>query len=68
MSYQSGYDNQSTASVPTCPLCSNQQFQREEGRIDSKWGFTNHKIILLVCTRCQYILQFYSGNSIFDFD
>jgi predicted nucleic-acid-binding Zn-ribbon protein len=54
--------------TPTCPLCGNQQFKREEGRMDSKWGVTSHKIILLICTRCQHILQFYNKRSIFDFD
>ncbi len=54
--------------LPQCPLCRGQQFRREEGRLDSKWGFTTHKLILLVCERCQYILQFYDGNSIWDFE
>lgn len=54
--------------LPTCPLCHGQQFRREEGRLDSKWGFTTHRLILLICDRCQYILQFYDGNSIWDFD
>jgi hypothetical protein len=53
---------------PTCPLCGNTTFQREEGKVDSKWGFTAHRVLLLVCDRCQLVLTFYEGNSIFDFD
>jgi predicted nucleic-acid-binding Zn-ribbon protein len=51
-----------------CPLCRNQEFQREEGRLDSKWGVTSHKMVLMICTRCRYILHFYDKHSIFDFD
>ncbi|WP_396902037.1 hypothetical protein [Mycolicibacterium sp.] len=57
-----------TASSLACPLCRNQQFQREESRQDSRWGFTTHRMTLLVCTRCRYVLHFYDSNSIFDFD
>ena len=52
----------------TCPLCANTEFQREEGRLDSMWGWSNHILILMICTRCRHVLQFYDGNSIFDFD
>ena len=53
---------------PRCPLCGYQEFQREEGRLDSKWGMTSHKLILLVCLRCRYVLHFYDSHSIWDFD
>lgn len=59
---------QDEKNLPTCPLCQGQSFQREEGRLDSMWGFTNHVMILLICEQCQYVLQFYEGNSIWDFD
>lgn len=63
------YNNAQRASnVPACPLCQNQEFRKEEGRLDSLWGFTTHRVTLLVCTRCQFIMQFYEGNSIWDFD
>jgi hypothetical protein len=52
----------------TCPLCGSNQFKKEEGRMDSKWGFTSHKITLMVCERCKFIMQFSKGRSIFDFD
>lgn len=54
--------------LPTCPLCGGQDFRREEGRLDSKWGITSHRVILLICENCKYILHFYEGNSIWDFD
>ncbi len=49
-----------------CPLCGGTSFQQEEGRLDSKWGLTSHKMTLLVCDNCRYILHFYDRNSIFD--
>jgi uncharacterized protein len=57
-----------TRKTPACPLCGGRKFQQEEGRLDSKWGFTSHKVILLICQRCQFVLHFYDGHSIFDFD
>jgi len=51
-----------------CPLCSGTHFHREQGRMDSKWGFTSHKIVLMICENCRYIMQFSKGRSIFDFD
>lgn len=57
-----------TAPTLTCPLCRNQEFQREESRQDSRWGFTTHRMTLMVCTRCRYVLHFYDSHSIFDFE
>jgi uncharacterized protein len=54
--------------LPVCPLCGGEQFSKEEGRLDSKWGFTSHKLTLLICEQCQFVLHFYDGHSIFDFD
>lgn len=51
-----------------CPLCDNDAFEDQEGRMDSRWGFTSHKLVLKVCTRCRLVLTFSAGNSIFDFD
>ena len=53
---------------PACPLCKGRSFQREEGRLDSMWGFSSHVMTLMICEQCQYVLQFYDGNSIWDFD
>jgi hypothetical protein len=57
-----------TAPVLACPLCRHTEFQREESRQDSRWGFTSHRMTLLVCLRCRYVLHFYDNHSIFDFD
>jgi len=51
-----------------CPLCGNTAFRKEEGKIDSKWGFTAHKVTLMICKRCQFIMQFFKGRTIWDFD
>lgn len=61
-------DDSGPLPLPPCPLCGGTAFRREEGKIDSAWGFTAHRVIILVCERCQYVLQFYDGNTIFDFD
>ena len=57
-----------TPSLPTCPLCGNGTFRREEGKLDSAWGLTAHRVRMLICERCSYVLAFYEGNTIFDFD
>ncbi len=57
-----------TAPSLACPLCSGTTFQREESRQDSRWGFTSHRMTLLVCDRCRYVLHFYDEHSIFDVD
>ncbi|MGN9837591.1 hypothetical protein ACTMTI_05665 [Nonomuraea sp. H19] len=51
-----------------CPLCHGTEFQQEEGRLDSRWGITSHRMTLMICMRCRYILHFYDKHSIFDFD
>jgi hypothetical protein len=54
--------------LPMCPLCGNTTFRREEGKFDSAWGMTAHRVHMLICERCAYVLTFYEGNTIFDFD
>jgi predicted nucleic-acid-binding Zn-ribbon protein len=54
--------------LPKCTLCGCQEFQKEEGRLDSKWGLTNHKLVLLVCQQCRFVMHFYDKRSIWDFD
>jgi len=51
-----------------CPLCKSQEFTQEQGKIDSKWGLTAHKITLQICNKCGFIMQFSRGRSIWDFD
>jgi transcription elongation factor Elf1 len=52
----------------TCPLCQHTEFDREQGRMDSRWGITSHKLVLMICQRCGLVLQFSAGRGIFDFD
>ena len=52
----------------TCPLCQHTEFDREQGRMDSRWGITSHKLVLMICKRCGLVLQFSAGRGIFDFD
>jgi hypothetical protein len=42
-------DLQEQGRLPVCPLCGGEQFTKEEGRLDSKWVFTSHKLTLLIC-------------------
>jgi hypothetical protein len=51
-----------------CPLCQNTDFEKQEGKMDSKWGLTAHKVILMICKKCRFILSFSKGRTIFDFD
>jgi hypothetical protein len=53
---------------PVCPMCGNGTFRKEGGKIDSQWGITAHNVRLLICERCAYVLTFYEGTTIFDFD
>jgi uncharacterized protein len=51
-----------------CPLCGGLEFDREQGRLDSRWGITSHKLVLMICQRCGLVLSFSAGRGIFDFD
>ena len=64
------YPPPSPSQQPTlrCPLCGGEEFQREESRQDSRWGFTAHRMTLMICQRCRYVLPFYDEHSIFNFD
>lgn len=52
----------------TCPLCQGTDFVRESARQDSTSGITSHKMTLMICQRCRYVLHLSQGRSIFDFD
>lgn len=54
--------------VLRCPLCQGTQFEQQESRQDSLWGFTSHVMLLMICTGCNHVLHFSGGNSLFDFD
>lgn len=61
-------DESAEPKLPACPLCGNRTFRQEEGKFDSAWGLTAHRVRMLICERCQYVLSFYEGNTIWDFD
>lgn len=52
----------------TCPLCGGNRFTREEERTDTRFGFSTHVKVLMVCEQCSHILSFYGGSSFFDFE
>ncbi|MFX0015257.1 MAG: hypothetical protein ACFFB2_09155 [Promethearchaeota archaeon] len=54
--------------VIRCSLCGGQDFAKDTGRLDSKWGFTSFKVVMCTCRRCGHIELFNKGRSIFDFD
>ena len=54
--------------VLQCPLCKGRDFDQEQGRMDSRWGITSHKLVLKICKRCGLVLQFSAGRGLFDFD
>jgi predicted nucleic-acid-binding Zn-ribbon protein len=60
------YGDLMTAPQLACPLCRCTQFQREEGRLESRWGMTRHRMVLLICQQCRYVLHFYDRHSVFD--
>ncbi len=51
-----------------CLVCGGKEFERQESRQDSKWGFTSHQMTLMVCARCRFVMQFHDAHSLFDFD
>lgn len=59
---------QSKALKLECPLCKSAEFKKEEGRIDGKWGMTNHMVNIHICMSCGYMLLFSAGRSFWDVD
>ncbi len=58
----------STKKDLVCPLCQGTEFEKQEGKMDSKWGITAHKITMMICKNCRFIMSFSKGRTIFDFD
>jgi hypothetical protein len=52
----------------TCPLCGGTDFEKQEGKMDSKWGLTAHKVTLMICTGCRFVMTFSKGRTVWDFD
>jgi hypothetical protein len=59
---------QTARPVLKCPLCGGLEFEQQQGRMDSRWGITSHKLVLQICKRCGLVLQFSAGRGIWDFD
>ena len=59
---------QKSKPVLRCPLCDGREFDQQQGRMDSRWGLTSHKLVLMICRRCGLVLQFSAGRGLFDFD
>lgn len=52
-----------------CPLCKGKEFKQEQGKIDSHWGFSAHKVGMMICNKCSHIMLFSKGNTFWgDFD
>jgi predicted nucleic-acid-binding Zn-ribbon protein len=46
-----------------CPLCHGTDFQQEEGGLDSKWGFSQHRMWIMICEKCRFVMLFSKGRS-----
>lgn len=55
--------------VLKCPLCGGIDFEKQRGKLDSRWGWTAHRVDMRICQKCGYLMQFYKGRTFFgDFD
>ncbi len=65
-----GFGNRQTGEklVLHCTLCGHKDFARDKGRLDSKWGMTSFKVIIMTCKNCGHVELFNKGRSIWDFD
>lgn len=51
-----------------CPLCHGTSFKEEYGRLESKWGASEHKVKMYACNNCSYVLLFSEGKTIWTVD
>lgn len=49
----------------TCSQCNGTVFTQETSKTESRWGFTQHKMTLFICTTCSHIETFYEDRVIF---
>ena len=47
----------------TCPLCGCAEFQQESGSLDSDYGMTAHRMDIMICVSCAYVMLFSKGRS-----
>jgi hypothetical protein len=43
-----------------CPLCAGTAFDQEQGKLSSKWGLNPHKMTMLICRNCRFVLHFHN--------
>src|SRR2546425_1433033 len=48
-----------------CPLCEGTEFDRESGYLKKSFSFGGHNILMAICRRCHFIMQFYEGRTFF---
>ncbi len=51
-----------------CPVCGGESFEQQESRQDSRWGFTSHRMTLMVCAGCRFVMHFHDAHTLFDFE
>lgn len=52
--------------LPACPMCQGREFRKESGKIDGDWGFSQHRVRILCCLRCGYVMLFDLGVGFFE--
>jgi hypothetical protein len=46
-----------------CPLCGCAEFRQESGSLDSDFGMTAHRVDIMICQSCSYVMLFGKGRS-----
>jgi uncharacterized protein len=54
--------------LPECSTCGGTEFDRQQGRMDSRWGIRSDKLVRQICRRRGLVPQFSVGRGIWDFD
>src|SRR3989442_8022234 len=58
--------NQLSLNSLKCPLCGGTEFERESGSIEGSWGgLSRHRIVLIVCRKCLFMMPFQEGRSLY---
>ena len=60
-------ENEEQTELPAlkCLFCDGTEFDRESGSIQGSWqGVTRHRVILMVCRKCAFIMPFQEGRTL----
>ncbi len=49
-----------------CIVCDGTDFEAQESREESRWGFTSHRMTLMVCRTCSHVMHFYDAHSMWN--